>query len=159
MKKIFIMPLVLCLSMSVSATDKQESKASQENQFRSSVNTVKISLKPELVGLWGMEMDKKNQCVEYYNFKSNNELVVKSGKEWTTSFYEYEPMVDMDDQINILTIQVNYDNNEIDCSGDQVNQTGELSQYNVKWKTPKTIEFCSTEQKDQCFATLNRVLP
>jgi hypothetical protein len=144
--------------MSVFANDKQDSATSGVNKFQPSMNTVKISLKPEIVGLWGMEINK-NQCIEYYNFKSNNELIVKSGKEWSTGFYEYEPMLDMDDQKNILSIHIAYDNNEVDCSGDKVDQTGELSQYNIKWKTPKSIELCSPEPNGECFATLRRVLP
>ena len=159
MKKILIMPLILCCSMTVFANDKQDGNASEVNKSQPSMNTVKISLKPEIVGLWGMEIDKKNQCIEYYNFKSNNEFVVNSGLEWSTGFYEYEPMLDMDDQKNILSMHIAYDNNEVDCSGNKIDQTGEISQYNVKWTTPKSVELCSPEPNGECFATLRRILP
>ena len=159
MKKKFIMPFIVCLSLSAYVYGEKADSEQTVNQFQPSVNTVRISLKPEIVGLWGMNIDNQKKCTEYYNFKSNNEFVVKSDKEWTTGFYEYEPMVNFDDKRNILTLHVNYDNNEMDCSGNQVDQSDELSQYSVKWKNPKSIELCNPERPDECFATLNRVLP
>ena len=41
----------------------------------------------------------------------------------------------------------------------QEDQTGDISQYFVKWKNAHTINFCSNEKAEQCFATLYRVLP
>ncbi len=58
-----------------------------------------------------------------------------------------------------LILQVKYDNNEVDCSGYQEDQTGDISQYFVKWKNAHTINFCNNEKAEQCFATLYRVLP
>jgi len=129
------------------------------NQFQPTINTIRVSTRPEIVGLWGMNLNLKNQCIEYYNFKSNNQLVVKSAKEWSTGFYEYEPRVNGDDQRDTLTIHITYDNNEVDCSGSQVDQSDELSQYSVKWKNAKSFELCNIEKVDECFATLKRVLP
>jgi hypothetical protein len=40
-------------------------------------------------------------------------------------------------------MQIKYDNNEVDCSGQQEDQSGEVSQYFVQWKSPNTINFCA----------------
>ena len=52
------------------------------------------------------------KCVEYYNFKGNNNVVIKSGSEWTTGLYDYQPSQDPAAQIPALIMQVKYDNNE-----------------------------------------------
>lgn len=159
MKKIFIISFIAFVSFSASANGEERGSEQTTNQFQSAVNTVKISLKPEIVGLWGMNIDNKRKCTEFYNFKSNNEFIVKSDKEWTTGFYEYEPMMNADDKRSILTLQVNHDNNEVDCSGNKIDQSDEVSQYSVKWTNSQSIELCNPERPDDCFATLNRVLP
>ena len=55
--------------------------------------------------------------------------------------------------------EIKYENNEKDCSGNQVDQSGEVSQYYVRWKNNSTLNFCASEADDKCFATLRRVLP
>ena len=62
-------------------------------------------------------------------------------------------------QLPALILQVKFDNNQVDCSGSQEDQTGEMSQYFVKWQGPSTINFCANDKAQQCFATLRRVLP
>ncbi len=115
--------------------------------------------RPEIVGLWGMEIPNNRKCIEYYNFKSDNDVIIKSGEEWSSGIYDYQPSAQPDEQLPALVLQVKFDNNQKDCSGQQVDQTGEISQYFVKWKNPSTINFCSNDQAEKCFATLYRVLP
>jgi len=47
-------------------------------------NTFTVKTRPEIVGLWGMEIPNNKKCIEYYNFKGNNNVVIKSGDEWTS---------------------------------------------------------------------------
>ena len=47
----------------------------------------------------------------------------------------------------------------MDCSGRKEDQSGEVTQYFVKWNNSNTINFCASEKGDHCFATLHRILP
>ncbi|WP_353383265.1 hypothetical protein [Acinetobacter schindleri] len=122
-------------------------------------NTFRIVTRPEIMGLWGMEIPTNRKCVEYYNFKSDNNVIIKSGDEWSSGIYDYQLPQDTTAQVPALILQVKYDNNQKDCSGNQEDQSGEVSQYFVKWQNPHTINLCATEKAEQCFATLRRILP
>ncbi|QER39783.1 hypothetical protein F2A31_08660 [Acinetobacter suaedae] len=122
-------------------------------------NSIRVTNRPEIMGLWGMEIPNNKKCVEYYNFRGANEVVIRSGKEWSYGMYDYQPSDNQQERLPALILQIKYDNNEVDCSGQQVDQTGEVSQYFVKWANPHTIDFCANEKGDKCFATLRRVLP
>lgn len=123
-------------------------------------NSIRISTRPEILGLWGMEMPNNKKCVEYYNFRGGNQVVVNSAKEWSTGLFEYQPSPDNTlSVLPTLVMQVNYENNEVDCSGHKVDQAGEVSQYFVQWKSANQINFCANELGKDCFATLRRVLP
>lgn len=152
----------ICLSLMVAMSYTMAFAADNKNtptQTLDVPNTFKVITRPEISGLWGMHIQSNSQCIEYYNFKGNNNVVIKSGAEWSSGIYEYQPVEDPTQQIPALVLQVKYDNNEKDCSGNQEDQTGEISQYFVKWTNPTTINFCATEKGEQCFATLNRILP
>ncbi|WP_374570986.1 hypothetical protein [Acinetobacter sp.] len=163
MKKTYLtVLLMLCASGAMASSDNNNStqnQASDDQDQSSSANSFRITTRPEISGLWGMEIPNNRKCIEYYNFKNNNDVVIKSGSEWSSGIYDYQPARDLDEQIPALILQVKYDNNEPDCSGNQEDQTGEISQYFVKWKNPYTIDFCSNAKAEQCFATLRRVLP
>ncbi|WOE32292.1 MULTISPECIES: hypothetical protein [unclassified Acinetobacter] len=149
--------LVLTLSMTVNAQDNLKSQLNK-NKVQPT-NTIKISLRPEIVGLWSMPIPNNKQCIEYYNFKSNNNLVVKSGAEWSTGLYEYQPNQQMDNKQAILTLNIQYDNNQLDCSGNRIDQSGEISQYLIKWRNARSFELCNTDKSSQCFAVLHKVSP
>ncbi len=162
MKKTYLtVLLMLCTSNVIAADDKKATKNQVSNVpvQVSNTNSFRVTTRPEIVGLWGMEIPNNRKCIEYYNFKSNNDVVIKSGSEWSSGIYDYQPAPDPDVQIPALVLQVKYDNNEKDCSGSQADQTGEISQYFVKWASPSIINFCSNEKAEQCFATLRRILP
>ena len=158
-KSVFLMQFLLLVSPWVLADQTVQTQAKTAN-FQQSDNNIRISTRPEILGLWGMEIPNNKKCTEYYNFRSGNEVVVNSDKEWSVGLFEYQPTQDITtNALPTLVMQVNYENNEKDCSGNQVDQSGEISQYFVKWATPNMINFCSTDQGSQCFATLKRVLP
>lgn len=160
MKKAYLTVLLMLSSFVVMAADnkKTELQADSKKQVEV-VNNFKVTTRSELVGLWGMEIPNNRKCIEYYNFKGNNDVVIKSGEEWSSGVYDYQPAQDPNAQIPALILQVKYDNNQMDCSGNVQDQTGEISQYFVKWKSPSVINFCANDQAEQCFATLRRVLP
>lgn len=160
MKKAYLTVLLMLSSSLVMATDNKNTTQNADVKNRVEVvNRFKVTTRSELVGLWGMEIPNNRKCIEYYNFKGNNDVVIKSGNEWSSGVYDYQPAEDPNAQIPALILQVKYDNNQVDCSGSQQDQTGEISQYFVKWKSPSVINFCANEQAEQCFATLRRVLP
>lgn len=121
-------------------------------------DNITIVVRPEIAGLWGMEIPNNKKCVEYYNFKSGNQVIIKSAGEWSTGIYDYQPSPN-DKRLGALALQVKYENNEKDCSGHKEDQTGEVSQYFVKWQNADTIQFCTAEKTSKCFVTLRRVLP
>jgi hypothetical protein len=57
-----------------------------EDTQASNQNNIRVTTRPEIVGLWGMEIPNNRKCVEYYNFKSNSDVVIKSGKNGPREF-------------------------------------------------------------------------
>jgi hypothetical protein len=122
-------------------------------------NPIRISTRPALVGLWGMLIPENKKCTEYYNFKSNNDVFIRSGEEWSYGVYDYQPTLDPTTLPAFLSLNIRYDNNKKDCSGIQEDQSGELTRVAITWHTPKHISFCLEDQPNQCFASLKRINP
>ena len=158
MKKTCLSLMLLTLTTWAMAADinKNTQTAAQASAV---ANTFRIVTRPEIMGLWGMEIPTNRKCVEYYNFKSDNNVIIKSGDEWSSGIYDYQLPQDTTAQVPALILQVKYDNNQKDCSGNQEDQSGEVSQYFVKWSNEHTIDFCANEKGEKCFATLRRILP
>ena len=158
MKNIYSIGLLCACSTWTMADTVVNEKAVTAQQV-AKANTIKVVTRPEVMGLWGMEIANNKKCVEYYNFRGMNEVVIKSNQEWSYGLYDYQPSEDHKERLPALVLQIKYDNNKIDCSGQIVDQTGEVSQYFIKWENDHTINFCANEKGDKCFATLRRVLP
>ena len=159
MKNIYIVGLLWICSGLVMAETVQKPAADQPVPTATNPNAIRIVTRPEIMGLWGMDIPNNKKCVEYYNFRNSNEVVIKSGQEWSYGIYEYQPSDDPKEQLSALVMQIKFDNNKIDCSGQQQDQTDSVSQYFVRWQNEHTINFCSTAKAEQCFATLRKVLP
>lgn len=175
MKKNVVMAAML-LSLGVSSTltlaqtaDTQAAQAQNNEQMTNddaqelvaAANSSKINIqtRPEIMGLWGMEIPKNQSCVEYYNFSGENNVVIKSDSEWSIGQYQYQAPSNRSEYLATLIFQIKYDNNEMDCSGVQQDQTGEIQQFFVKWLNPNQIQFCGNQRGENCFATLNKQLP
>ena len=157
MKRIACLISSLFLSMvSVGNVYATEKPKAQPQEVESQIN---ILTRHEIMGLWGMEIPKNQQCVEYYNFSSAADVVINSASEWSVGQYQYQVPGNRSEQLPALIMQIKYDNNELDCSGTQIDQTGEIQQFFVKWVSPEKIQFCSGNKGENCFATLNRVMP
>ena len=175
MKKNVVMTAIL-LSLGVSSTltlaqtaDTQAAQAQNNEQMTNdeaqelvaAANSSKINIqtRPEIMGLWGMEIPQNQSCVEYYNLSSQNSMVIKSADEWSIAQYQYEAPSNRSESLPMLIFKISYDNNEMDCSGVKQDQSNELSKFFVKWVNQNQIQFCGTQRGENCFATLNKQLP
>ena len=158
MKNIYIIGLLWACSTWTMADTVVNAKTVTPQQI-AKANTIRVTSRPEIMGLWGMEITNNKKCVEYYNFRGMSDVVIKSGQEWSYGLYDYQPSEDHNERLPALILQIKYDNNQMDCSGQQQDQTGEVSQYFVKWANDNIINFCVNEKGEKCFATLRRVLP
>lgn len=111
---------------------------------------------PAITGQWLLALDKaKPGCQERYNFGRNQQFFGASGAEFTYGKYLFSPT---SDGLPALAIQTQYDNNAIDCSGNQVDQAGEIMVTYIK-QTGDTIQWCADSAGKKCEMTLRRVLP
>ncbi|MFC3902349.1 hypothetical protein SAMN05421749_10394 [Acinetobacter marinus] len=131
----------------------------QELVAAANSSKINIQTRPEIMGLWGMEIPDNKRCVEYYNFSGENNMVIKSDQEWSIGQYQYQAPSNRSEYLPTLIFQIKYDNNQTDCSGVKQDQTGEIQQFFVKWVNPTQIQFCGNQRGEQCFATLNKQLP
>ena len=100
MKKTLLgMLFMLTSSVLMANTPSQAEDTQASNQ-----NNIRVTTRPEIVGLWGMEIPNNRKCVEYYNFKSNSDVVIKSGEEWSTGIYDYQPSTDKNVQLPALIL-------------------------------------------------------
>ena len=71
MKKICLSLILLMSSPWLMATENKK-PAEVSAKAAETPNTFTVKTRPEIVGLWGMEIPDNKKCIEYYNFKSNN---------------------------------------------------------------------------------------
>ncbi len=98
---------------------------------------------------------KPNQCRELYNFGANNEMWAVSGKEWTYGRYL---VTHREEGLPIIAIKTIYDNNEVDCSGNQVDQSNEALIAFLK-HDGNQMQWCADPEGKECFMDFHRVLP
>ena len=90
MKKTYLTIFLILCSSVVMANEKKAVVATEEMDRVEDSNPIRIVTRPEIVGLWGMQIANNKKCIEYYNFKSNNNVVIKSGQEWSSGIYDYQ---------------------------------------------------------------------
>ena len=78
-----------------------------------------------------------------------------SGKEWTYGRYM---VTHREEGLPIIAIQTIYDNNEVDCSGNQIDQTDEALIAFLK-HDGNQMQWCADSEGLECSMSLNRVLP
>lgn len=122
-------------------------------------DAISIKNRPLIAGLWMMPIADRG-CIEYYNFQENGEFVIKSEQEWTSGSYEYTLPPLGDPSLPMLVMKINHDNNQVDCSGNKIDQSNEVQQQFVRWSSDqRNIEFCNNAEGQQCYVGLNRLLP
>lgn len=96
-----------------------------------------------------------SSCRELYNFGEDNNVWAVSGVEWTYGKY----LVTHPEQgLPIIAIKTLYDNNEVDCSGNQVDQTNEALVAYLEHDDTK-MQWCADPEGKECFMTFHRILP
>lgn len=98
---------------------------------------------------------KSPQCRELYNFGADNEMWAVSGKEWTYGRYL---VTHREEGLPIIAIRTIYDNNEIDCSGNQIDQTNEALIAYLN-HDGNQMQWCADPDGNECFMNFNKILP
>ncbi|GAF54845.1 hypothetical protein JCM18901_447 [Psychrobacter sp. JCM 18901] len=98
---------------------------------------------------------QSNQCRELYNFSADNEMWSVSGKEWTYGRYL---VTHREEGLPVIAIKTVYDNNEVDCSGNQIDQTDEALIAFIN-HDGNQMQWCADPDGNECFMNFNRVLP
>lgn len=112
---------------------------------------------PNIAGQWQLVLDKpvSASCQERYNFGRDAQFLGSSGAEFTTGKYLYSQV---SDGLPALAVQTQYDNNAVDCSGNQVDQMGNILLTYVK-QQDNVMQWCNDADGKDCPMTLKRVLP
>ena len=98
---------------------------------------------------------RNNQCRELYNFAADNKMRAVSGKE--TTFGRYL-ITHREEGLPIIAMQTTYDNNEPDCSGNRVDQTGDALVAFLK-HDGNNMQWCADSDGNECFMDFYKVLP
>ncbi len=96
-----------------------------------------------------------NQCREVYNFGADNEMWAVSGDEWTYGRYL---VTHREEGLPIIAIKTIYDNNAVDCSGNQVDQTDSALIAFLSYDNNE-MQWCADPDGTECFMNFTRVLP
>ena len=96
-----------------------------------------------------------NQCRELYNFGADNEMWAVSGKERTYGRYLVSHR---EEGLPVIAIKTVYDNNEVDCSGNQVDQSDEAF-IAFLYHDGNQMQWCADPDGTECFMNFHRVLP
>lgn len=120
-------------------------------------SNIQLTVNPPVLGLWKLT-ESPAQCTEYYNFQMDDKIIINSGKEWVVGKYSYQFPEYHNHTTPILMWELDYDNNEVDCHGQKIDQSGDANIFSIHWKNHNQMELCDTQSKE-CFFTLSRVLP
>ena len=130
-----------------------------DTKTQQQVAQVSTYILPNIAGQWQLQLDKPDpmqaSCQERYNFGRDQQFIGSSGQEFTYGKYLYSAT---GDGLPALAIQTQYDNNETDCSGNRVDQTGDILVAYVK-QQGEQMQWCKDSEGKQCDMTLSRVLP
>ncbi len=143
---------ILTLAVQGGISPPVEKKAVQEAE-------ISTYILPNIAGLWQLELTDidPNQpaCRERYHFGKGGEFIGISGKEFTYGKYLYSHN---SDSLPAIAIQTTYDNNVTDCSGNKIDQTGDIMATYVKLQGNQ-MQWCKDNQGKKCNMKFYRVLP
>ncbi len=114
-----------------------------------------VNIKPSSSQKLMASAAKFNQCRELYNFAADNEMWAVSGKEWTYGRYL---VTHREEGLPIIALKTVYDNNEVDCSGNQIDQTDEALIAFLN-HDGNQMQWCADPDGTECFMNFTRVLP
>lgn len=114
-----------------------------------------INIQPDTNKKTTPSAKKSAQCRELYNFAADNEMWSVSGKEWTYGRYL---ITHREEGLPIIAIKTVYDNNEIDCSGNQIDQSNEALIAFLNHDGDQ-MQWCADPDGTECFMNFTRILP
>ncbi len=118
---------------------------------------------PAIAGTWEIELNEGATCKEMYNFGKDGRLTTTSGAEHTFGEYRFMYLENNEAvKYPVLAMITDYDNNQTDCSGNQVDQAGHSLAVFVKLNArhnPTKMQWCEDEEGQVCTATLHKLLP
>ena len=114
-----------------------------------------INIQPDTSKKLIASSKKSAQCRELYNFSADNEMWSVSGKEWTYGRYL---ITHREEGLPIIAIKTVYDNNEVDCSGSQIDQSNEALIAFLN-HDGNQMQWCADPDGTECFMNFNRILP
>lgn len=121
-------------------------------------DTIEAYQIPAISGLWAYDANK--HCREYYNFGKNGTLNTVSAGEKTKGTYRFVYSDEL--SMPMLAMTTTQDNNEKDCLGAQIDQSGQSMAFFVKLNsrhTPTKMQWCANTDESSCFNELYRILP
>ncbi|WP_227430645.1 hypothetical protein [Psychrobacter sp. I-STPA6b] len=146
-----------------------------------SQSVIRTHISPAIAGSWVLQLPSKStqsplpdvasieemtpsastsrvsDCKEYYTFAEDNKMWTVSGEEWTYGRYVVSHQ---DEGLPIIAMNTLHDNNKVDCSGNQVDQTGNIMFAFVDYESDDSyMHWCNDKDGTQCFMTLKRQLP
>ena len=101
---------------------------------------------PSLVGQWVMPVPNNAQCSEFYDFKDNGEVNIRSGLERVSGRYEVLETLGLP-QVNVLFIE---DNQMPDCFGSNEDQTNQQTTHYLKWESDNHVRYCNDVLGQNC---------
>lgn len=120
---------------------------------------VRIVSRPLIAGLW-VYRTPEMKCGEYYNFDEQGNFLIQSGAEWSRGNYTLDLPEQGEEGLPLLTLNIRYENNERDCSGQQVDQSNQAQhQYVRSLLGGRQVQFCADAAGVQCLMGLQRILP
>ena len=102
-----------------------------------------------------LKATNNNQCREIYYFGADNEMWAVSGDEWTYGRYI---VTHLEEGLPIIALKTIYDNNEKDCSGNQIDQSDE-SFIAFLNHNGNQMQWCADPAGQECFMNFKKVLP
>ncbi len=122
-------------------------------------NPITVVARPLIAGLWVYQTPQM-RCGEYYNFDEQGGVLIQSGAEWSQGSYSLDLPEAGDNEWPVLTFKILHENNEVDCSGQQENQSGQTQRQYVRvMDNGRRMQFCGQPNHSDSCIGLNRILP
>lgn len=97
---------------------------------------------------WGL-VQPGTACIEYYQFKNNGEVQIKSHQERIFGTYQYIATT-QNFELPAVMIHFEKDNQKTDCKGDASNQAGTSTTNFLKKQSDQKIFFCNDALGKDC---------
>ena len=112
------------------------------------IDKKQINLNQTIWGTWGL-FNPSTACTENYMFSQPGTFVYKAQKKELKG--DFAVVRNNDAKIfDLLILEIQSDNGEIGCGGDNNNYQGQKSNFFLKWLSPTSAELCLDNTGKQC---------